>query len=232
MKTLCCSLNLILLAFGFGTHSVIAEDFFDVNIVDTSIAYGTLQIPPGYGMQHDVAVAGTLLSTELADIIFSADLVPGIPTAYRQQIIDDYALLTNQEFLTSDLVQFGNSGRQLIELFENILADLQAAFPDRAFTLTFTDPLNPPSICQDCGFFTGVHSFELNGGFVENSPAPGDTTYILGLANVDFYRVNAIIKVVPEPSTLGYLSSTLVLLLGLPQVRQYARALGPARRVG
>jgi hypothetical protein len=186
-----------------------------VNVVDTTIAYGTLELPSEFGGNQNFVRAGTLLSYNVVELLIGLDVVQTYPLFLQQQLIEDYATLSRLAFLTDDLVQFGNAGVQIVTEYEDILFDLETANPSRTFTLTFASP-NSPQFEN-----LGTDTFNLFGGVIQDAPTPGDVTVVTGVANIDIYRVNASISIspIPEPTAIAQLGFMLLLV----SARRYRR---------
>jgi hypothetical protein len=168
--------------------------------VDTSVAGGTLNVPIEFGGPQSCVRAGTLLSMEVAETIRDDTWLSFLPSPVRQELVDQYGTLTNLQFLTDTLTQFGNASDQLVSHYNSILANLQTNNPGFVFTLNVnTNQLDN---------FLGQETYSLFGGTV------GPDT-IVGDANVSFYQVTGTItaQAIPEPSAFALLA--LVAMAGI-----------------
>ncbi len=166
---------LFLVAFTFAPA---VAQIVDVRLVNTSIAFGTFTPPPGFGPPQTLVFAGTLISTKAHNDASAIQDLPGndgvlelvtadpiFPDMFDAQLAASYGLLNNHQFLTGDLTQFGNSGAQLLNRYQQLVADLQAANPGVTFIV-------PPIVVS----FIGTKVYSLFGGTFPNTPSPGTTT--------------------------------------------------------
>ncbi|MBI3926019.1 MAG: hypothetical protein HY319_10800 [Armatimonadetes bacterium] len=165
--------------------------------VPTSISTGRFDGSGYVGGRHDRywdVTVGTLLSRELARTI--ATTHPQFRgTGYAGQL-QQFGTLSNLEFLTSDLQQFGNAASQLEAFYTQLAQDLIAQGGRGTYNITST--------------YTGSEVYSLYGGEVGGGTLVGDSdnaaggyvgagtvTIVVGDALVDFYHVQANVFVSP-----------------------------------
>lgn len=174
--------------------------------VNTTVGFGTVWIN---GVpDHDSLAVGTLLSGELAQLI-EAD--PGLGDPRLSQLEETFGTLTNLEFLTAPLTQFGNAGDQIKDDFTAFF-DAQNSTVGGTATLTISNVF----------FFQEQYSL-LGGPLNEN-------TIVVGTADVSFYEVTAHITLptdsmqpIPEPGTLLLFGTGLAGVLFMRRKNAYRR---------
>ncbi len=150
--------------------------------VDTSVGFGTVTMPPGSGLADlERVAAGTLLASELAETI--RDTYPGFPlgSTFGQQLVDGFGTLTNAQFLTTDLVELGNAGDQLVDSLPAVAAQVAATTGRGVDSSGGAAPL-------------GHQSYSLFGGVFCDSTG---TTIVTGSGEVDFFQVDAALTFQP-----------------------------------